>query len=328
MSLGRLAAHYNPQMEIVIPGGLPPPPYDRELAKWFAERAPRLLAWFEHAQASSADFDPSANGCTAYEAWQLRYAGAPDVQGQPIGAALGPWLAGAVAGPDEPVWVADLVHFSLGTDRASLLDPDEMDLRPAESEALIATAQPWFEGTGFALDALSAKRCRIHLPEGIAPRSNSPRMLAGQPLDAWWQLDTAMRPWRRLLNEIQMAWHDHPVNDERAARGVPPVNGLWLYGGARAWTPAAPSPATHVIESLQRPYAAGDWSAWLDALAALDAHHILPLSGADGLPLQPVTLLLLGERRSVRLTINPRGRLLRWLPAHKKNWKSWWSLPA
>jgi hypothetical protein len=315
-------------MEIVIPGGLPPPPYDRELAKLLAARAPALFAWFELGQASSADFDPSANGCTAYEAWQLQRAGAPVNEGQPIGAALGPWLAGVAADHDEPVWVADLVHFSLGTDRASLLDPDEMDLQPHESEALIAAAQPWFDGTGFALEPLGPERCRIRLPEGITPRSYSPRMLAGQPLDAWWQLDTAMRPWRRLLNEIQMVWHDHPVNDERAARGRPPVNGLWLYGGARSWTPDAQPPATLVIDTLRRAYAAGDWSVWLDALTAFDDQHIKPLSGTDGAPLQPVTLLLLGERRRVRLTINPRGRLLRWLPAPKKNWKSWWSLPA
>ncbi|MFQ6707899.1 putative sulfate exporter family transporter, partial [Bordetella pertussis] len=56
--------------------------------------------------------------------------------------------------------------------------------------------------------------------------------VAGQRLRAWWTQDVAMRPWRRLLNEIQMVWYEHPVNEARAARGAAPINALWLYGGA------------------------------------------------------------------------------------------------
>jgi len=40
--------------------------------------------------------------------------------------------------------------------------------------------------------------------------------------------------YRGLVSEIEMALHDHPVNVERQARGVPPVNALWLWGGGHA----------------------------------------------------------------------------------------------
>jgi hypothetical protein len=316
-------------MQIVIPGALPPPPYDSELAKLLAERAPALVAWFERGTATQSLFDPTQAGCSSYEAWQLRRAGAPDVPGQPLGAALGPWLAGEQASGPEPVWLGELVHFALGSDRASLLDPEQMDIAPAESEALLAAALPWFEGTGFVLETLSPERCRLRLPPGVVPNSVSPRVLAGQPLDAWWQLDTALRPWRRLLNEIQMVWHEHPVNEARAARGVAPINGLWLYGGARPWTPpAAPDPDIAIADTLRAAHDAGDWSRWLDGCAALDQEILRPLSASDGAPRAAMSMLLLGERRSVRLDINPRGRLFGLLPAPKKNWKSWWSLPA
>ena len=41
---------------------------------------------------------------------------------------------------------------------------------------------------------------------------------------------------RKLTNELQMLLHEHPVNIRRAARGLAPVNSIWLWGfgtGAR-----------------------------------------------------------------------------------------------
>ena len=37
-----------------------------------------------------------------------------------------------------------------------------------------------------------------------------------------------------LVSEIEMALHEQPVNAERLARGLPPVNSLWLWGGGVA----------------------------------------------------------------------------------------------
>jgi hypothetical protein len=42
-----------------------------------------------------------------------------------------------------------------------------------------------------------------------------------------------------LANEIQMALHEHPVNEARERRGAPPVNAVWLWGGGRFARPAA-----------------------------------------------------------------------------------------
>src|SRR5690606_38216705 len=121
------------------------------------------------------------------------------------------------------------------------------------------------------------QRWRLSLPEGLAPPTVSPAAVAVLPLRDWWSQDPAMRPWRRLLNEIQMAWHEHPVNEARVARGVPPVNALWLYGGARAW-PATPAAPAEVATELDAPHRAGDWAAWLEALAELDRHRLRPLA--------------------------------------------------
>jgi hypothetical protein len=39
------------------------------------------------------------------------------------------------------------------------------------------------------------------------------------------------RRWRVLFNEIQVLLHQHPLNRQRAAMGLAPVNSVWLWGG-------------------------------------------------------------------------------------------------
>jgi hypothetical protein len=314
-------------MLIVIPGALPALPVAAELAKLLPERAPTLHSWLLAGAARPAAFDVRAHGCTAFESWQLTRAGYTPEPGLPQGAGLGPLLAAGQAPAGDAVWLAELVHLALGADQANLLDPGQMDLLPEETAALLDTARPLFEGTGFAVDALSPQRWRLRLPDGLRPQTASPQVVAGQRLNEWWRQDTETRPWRRLLNEIQMAWHEHPVNDARAARGLAPVNALWLYGGGTPW-PIAPAGPERVLTGLDAPQRTGDWSAWLDALAELDAQHLRPLAGKKGVPDTATELLLLGDDRQVALTLKPRGGLLGLLPAPKKNWSAWWSHPA
>lgn len=314
-------------MLIVIPGALPALPVAAELAKLLPERAPTLHSWLLAGAARPAAFDVRAHGCTAFESWQLTRAGYTPEPGLLQGAGLGPLLAAGQAPAGDAVWLAELVHLALGADQANLLDPSQMDLLPEETAALLDTARPLFEGTGFAVDALSPQRWRLRLPDGLRPQTASPQVVAGQRLNEWWRQDTETRPWRRLLNEIQMAWHEHPVNDARAARGLAPVNALWLYGGGTPWT-IAPAGPERVLTGLDAPQRTGDWSAWLDALAELDAQHLRPLAGKKGVPDTATELLLLGDDRKVALTLKPRGGLLGLLPAPKKNWSAWWSHPA
>src|SRR5690606_4831505 len=43
----------------------------------------------------------------------------------------------------------------------------------------------------------------------------------------------AGRRWRRLFSEAQIVLHNHPFNVQRRDAGLPPVNGLWFWGGGR-----------------------------------------------------------------------------------------------
>src|SRR3546814_1835718 len=62
----------------------------------------------------------------------------------------------------------------------------------------------------------------------------SPALVATSSVNDWWPQDLAARPWRRLVNEVQMLWYEHPVNQERYKQGLVPINSVWLFGGARS----------------------------------------------------------------------------------------------
>ena len=109
------------------------------------------------------------------------------------------------------------------------------------------------------------------------------RELAGADLAA--RLPAA--PWPALLNEIQMALHEHPANEGRELE----VNGVWLWGAgelpraaAAPWrSVSAEDPLALGLARVARlahrtpPACAGEWLAELPAdgrhLAAFDALH-------------------------------------------------------
>ena len=125
---------------------------------------------------------------------------------------------------------------------------------------------------------------------------------------------------------MKYRWPGTTIRSTRRARARRGAGQRALAGGARPWRIAPPGQEL-ILDGLDAPQRAGDWAAWLDALPALDA-QLRARSGKQGLPDAPTELLLLGDDRSVALTLKPRGSLLGWLPAPKKNWSAWWSHPA
>ena len=53
---------------------------------------------------------------------------------------------------------------------------------------------------------------------------------------------------RRLMTELQMLLHEHPVNQRRAARGMPTANAVWCWGNGRV----TPKVETQIAECAGR----------------------------------------------------------------------------
>jgi len=222
-----------------------------------------------------------------------------------------PWaaLAARQAGLDEGgAWgLVTLCHWQVGIDDVVLGDPAEIGIDAEESQALLAAARPFFEEDGIALYPtaqpgrwLARSAVFENLPTAAIDRA------VGHPIAQWSPLSDAARPLRRLQNEMQMLLYNERVNDERTARGVPPINSFWLSGTGALPQNAAPADPPSVADALRGPALRDDGAGWAEAWHALDAGPVAALL-AESRRAAPVAITLCGDRGARRFAAGPRS---------------------
>ena len=196
------------------------------------------------------------------------------------------------------------VQLHVGTEQVSLGLPGDLQLDEAASRELLALVRPLFESEGFQLHwAGPLQWLASHaLFDGLATASLD--RVTGRHLDPWLSEQPGGRLIRRLQSEVQMLLHQHPLNEQREAAGLPPVNSFWLSGCGRLPDTGAPSALPRLDDRLRAPALAEDWAAWAEAWVALDAGPITDLqrNGAAD-----TRLTLCGERRAQAFTLAPLG---------------------
>ncbi|WP_454720716.1 MULTISPECIES: hypothetical protein [Cupriavidus] len=135
------------------------------------------------------------------------------------------------AGDSLPWACLQPVHIHAARDHLVLMNPAHLGLRADEAAALHAAVAGLLEESGIVLE--TPQPGRWYLPEAaFGPlEATSPLRATGRNIDMWMQAGERARDWRRIQNEIQMTWHDHPVNQAREAAGELAVNSVWLHGG-------------------------------------------------------------------------------------------------
>jgi hypothetical protein len=302
-------------MHLIIPGSLPPHTVAADLLPHVQERCPELVQRIKRLNAVVTACPPEETGCSALEFLELSTRGYSGENGHSFGAGLGPFRAG-ITQPGDPVWVADLCSVAIGRDGATLAIPDSLGLNQAHADALFDAAQPLWDESGISVLPIDLGRWRIWLAPDAHLRSISPAAVSTLSVSNWWPQTDSMKAWRKLLNEVQMVWHTHPVNTERAASGLEPINSLWLYGGATGWKPSPRTTVDHYAHLLTKSFLENDWATWIDQLPALSKQ-------ISHLP-ENVSLTLVGERRIVSLTALEQTWWQRLMPRRTQNWTTWW----
>lgn len=260
-------------------------------------RLPRLEALLARLQAAapgSADADslnpPHEQVLAACRGWQC------DDGRLPFAAALA---------RDDGVEVHDAAwglltpaHWHVGTDQVTLADPEDLQLDEVSSRAFLEAVHDLFASEGFVLVWGAPLRWYLAHESLAEMATASLDRVIGRNVDPWLPPSRAAQLWRRLQNEVQMRLYGHPLNDEREARGLPPVNSLWLSGCGVRQRVASDAEVT-VDDRLRRPALAEDWGAWIAAWQALDAGAIAALRG------QAATLTLCGERCAAQWSLQP-----------------------
>lgn len=140
-------------------------------------------------------------------------------------AALQAWASG-ISEKDD-LWLVTPTHFQAGMDDLVMMPPELIQLVDDEKHRLAETLQEYFElkpalietGGQWFLHApgIDIRSVPLHEAVGRSIRPILPRGADATRVHAW-------------MNEMQMALHAAPLNDERMARGLPPVNGVWFWG--------------------------------------------------------------------------------------------------
>jgi hypothetical protein len=151
-------------------------------------------------------------------------------RGWPVAAASRQRDAGDAA---NAVWLrADPAYVRPDINGARLLSYGEaLALTEADAAALLKPLKPLFGDAGFPIDAPVPSRWYLRLPMGAKlPDFTAPEQALGADLFDELPQGSEGRRWRALLSEAQVVLHNHPLNAQRAASGLAPVNSLWFWG--------------------------------------------------------------------------------------------------
>ena len=138
-------------------------------------------------------------------------------------------LLGDGGAPGDHYWLrADPVQLIVDRDRLVL--GDAVRLSREEAESLAAALDAHFAGE-MAIHPMRPDRWYARLPAAPDLVTVAPSRARGASVEPNLPGGADARRFRALVNEAQMLLHEHPVNAAREARGEPPANSLWLWGG-------------------------------------------------------------------------------------------------
>lgn len=304
---------------LLIPFALPPAEHAKDLLN--ALQLPALATLLARASDVRLHAQPEFAAALPHERW---LAATHDDNSPPIAVALMQAM-GLDNGAAPGHWfLLQPVHLHIARDHLVLTDPQALHISDSEARALYDAATPRFSEVGYELVWGDPRHWFMRADAWAGLRTCTPAAASGHNIDIWQPRGQGERDWRRLHNEVQMLWHQHPVNEARDLSGLPRVNALWLWAGSspasvvapaylKAISGTAPDGAIHTDLRLQAAALAGDWAGWLDHMRALEAERFGPLlrdlkSGASS----EATLLFSDDSRLTEWRLTRHGMRKFW----------------
>ena len=153
-----------------------------------------------------------------------------DSAGDEQGGAAAYSLIGDGGDPADGIWLrADPVHLRVDRDALVLADASVFGIGADEARALAATLNAHF-GAALQIDARQPGRWYARVPTAPQIHCTPLGEVRGEPVSGHLPSGADGMHWHALMNEVQMALHEHEVNQAREERGELPVNSLWFWG--------------------------------------------------------------------------------------------------
>lgn len=262
-------------LDILVPFGLPPAEMAADLLREL--KTPALATLIARAKSPQRETFDAFSRMLPHETWLARQFGLDrqlHAKGSPPIASAAMQAHGAAA--DAGVWfMLHPVHFHIARDHLVLTDLRQLALQEQESRTLFEAARPLFDEVGKTLIYGDAQTWFIRADDWHDLQTSTPDAACGHNIDIWMPQGTGERDWRKLQNEVQMLWFAHPVNAEREARGLKPVNSIWLWGRSEGGTLAtADRPAAQYTHAF-------NLSGWMQALGQFAPHQAQRATASD-----------------------------------------------
>jgi hypothetical protein len=335
-------------LEILLPFGLPTPHLAPDLLREL--RLPALATLLaKAAKPILCDFDPFSR-MLPHEAWISKQLGfAVNLQAAtnspPLAASCIKHLGLEM---EQGYWfILHPVHIHIARDHLVLTDHRRSMLSEEHSRALFESVLPSFTDAGKTLRYGNASTWFVRADDWHGLQTATPDAACGHNVDIWMPKGEGERAWRKLQNEVQMVWHEHAINDARAEQGLPPINSVWLWGGADVSPQAAEPLFAHtgqncafdgidasgknlptLLETLPQlrllmcgelceAALSEDWAQWLERMHALELAWFAPALAA----------LRLGQLTQVKFIIGHHAQL-REFTVTKSSLLKFWVQPS
>lgn len=306
------------QLTLVLPCALPTAELAADLIKVL--QAPALAALLSRTSNCNLETFDTANRLLPHEAWLAHALGlSPAPNGEAAEAAFAVQAMrgyGLAPEPGARYFLVHPAHLAIARSHVSLEDLRQLKLSEADGRTLFDTARPYFDEIGQPLSYGDAGTWFMRADGWDDLQCASPDGATTQDLSVWMPEGEHARAARRLQNEVQMLWHEHPVNAAREERGLKAINSFWIWGGSLATAASAPArcaASVHVADApgwlaalaeptqrhassssvlaskadaivvlggLVEAAQAQEWGMWLQQLQALETHWFAPLLAA------------------------------------------------
>ena len=142
-------------------------------------------------------------------------------------------LLGEGRPPGDAYWFrADPVHFFPDRDRLLMQGPTALGITDEEADALAETFNSFFSSDGLELVVgQSADRWYLRCQSVPDVQTIAIADALATSVDQSLPGGSDSSAWRAKLNEVQMLFHGHAINEQRQSKGQPVINGIWPWGG-------------------------------------------------------------------------------------------------
>jgi hypothetical protein len=228
--------------------------------------APALSQWLNRARRRS--FAPTGFEHAALSLFEV------STSGHDLPIAPFAYLSDIGRAPKGQCWCADLVHLRADTRGLILFEAATCRVSPKELHALFVLLRDFLADSEWCLEAGDGPRWYLRGPEGQDLQTTPLSGVRGRHVAEYLPRGRDAAEWLRRNNEMQMLLHGHPLNRERANRGLPILNSLWISGGGQLPAPAR-TPFTRIHGDRPLLCGLGRWSRCTTAALPPDATALL-----------------------------------------------------